>query len=69
MGEVGAKPVLLDTITYQVISNCVDGTRRIESWDGLIMDTQENSSLNDEDGVTFYNFARDEICPNVNPTN
>lgn len=67
MGEVGAKPVLLDTVTYQVISNCGDVTRRIESWDELIADAQEHTSLNDEDAVTFYNFVRDEICPNVDP--
>ncbi len=67
MGEVGAKPVLLDTVTYQVISNCGDVTRQIASWDGLISDTQQHTSLNDEDVVTFYNFVRDEICPNVDP--
>ncbi|PBI95369.1 hypothetical protein BKP42_44760 [Rhodococcus erythropolis] len=53
MGMVGAKPVLLDTVTYQVISNCGDVTRRIESWDGLIADSQEHTTLNDEDVVTF----------------
>lgn len=67
MGVVGAKPVLLDTVTYQVTSNCGDVTRRIESWDGLISDAQERTSLNDEAVVTFYNFVRDEICPNVDP--
>ncbi|MFF1945139.1 hypothetical protein ACFVWF_23720 [Rhodococcus qingshengii] len=45
MGVVGAKPVLLDTVTYQVISNCGDVTRRIESWDELIADAQEHTSL------------------------
>lgn len=53
MGEEGAKPVLLDTVTYQVISNCGDVTRWIESWDGLIADSQEHTTLNDEDVVTF----------------
>ncbi|NMM83094.1 hypothetical protein B2J88_01705 [Rhodococcus sp. SRB_17] len=68
MGEVGVKTILLDRVTYQVISNCGEVTRHLETWDSLIKDTQDNTSLDDGDVVIFYNFVRDEVCPNVDPT-
>lgn len=68
MGEVGAKPVLLEGVAYQVIDNCANVAQGIESWDELIAGDQQIEALNDGGVVSFYHFVRDQICPNVDPS-